>query len=527
MTETLVVCFSWQDRDTPALQYLKTSAEVRLRLQAPGAQPISWGADRQAFVCAVTSLHAVLRTAAEVLADGLAHTAGIAARQLEHVEDRYFGSSLVLAEHLALAARPKEILLDPVLGRPSWPGLVENGTIPIQVGSERLAATLLLVRSGWRAESSSWPLLDPSEPVTVRRIALDPEVSSAPELGVAGEPASAAFAEDRENPPAAANAVASEHDDSEEGFDRPTLSEVPHPSVRPEPELHEPEGFEPGAPAPRVDDQPVAEPESLRAADEARGPQSSPDESANVAVAPDEPEFVSAVSVTGEDSEPLERTLEAVAITDEQLDAFVAARAERDTPTPSLDAMELRPLEPSRPETEGPTRVSQPPPKPSFAGALLRRPSTRPPPKPSKPPSLGPAATRVSQPPPKPQRLSGAPRPEAEERDPIEDEALDPEANRASDPGSELLRAREIARVVRESGAEERAQTAHDLAVALLDAGRTREALLEALQALAAAREIGDLEQERHTLRLIATLADAHGQVEVVERLRDSTPPGS
>jgi hypothetical protein len=85
------------------------------------------------------------------------------------------------------------------------------------------------------------------------------------------------------------------------------------------------------------------------------------------------------------------------------------------------------------------------------------------------------------------------------------------------DTGEALRRLRVAKAQSRERGASDRCRAALALGVGLAAAGRTNEALLEALDGLARAREVDDQRGERACARFIVQLADGAGEQDLAQ----------
>lgn len=199
---------------------------------------------------------------------------------------------------------------------------------------------------------------------------------------------------------------------------------------------------------------------------------------------------------------------------------------------PPVSAQEMRVLAPpTRLSAAVSERVSEPPPKPKSSappqGARASRPPalSNPPPKP-----------KSSIPPPKPlphplerdalfdaEAGAGALSTEAPSVVPV-DPQLDGTWARLVEEHAETVLGeagrpvavlREAVRAAERATPAERTQARLALAIALVKAGRAREALLEALEALQGARAAADPMAERASARLIAQLARSSQQLEV------------
>ncbi len=84
--------------------------------------------------------------------------------------------------------------------------------------------------------------------------------------------------------------------------------------------------------------------------------------------------------------------------------------------------------------------------------------------------------------------------------------------------GDAIRRLRDAAELARRTGSRDRCRTALALAVALSAGSRHEEALLEALDALARAREADDMRGEHASLRFLSQLSRRVGRADVAER---------
>jgi hypothetical protein len=145
MTPRLVICFRWHDPDTESSRYLAAAERIFRRVTALGGEAVSWSADSYAFGIEASATPAVLRLAISLLSEARTHAVGIACRELGvDAAGRSWGFGLVLAEALAEAASPGEILLDPTLPEVQAGLLATLGTIPVRVRGERVGGALLL-----------------------------------------------------------------------------------------------------------------------------------------------------------------------------------------------------------------------------------------------------------------------------------------------------------------------------------------------------------------------------------------------
>jgi hypothetical protein len=580
MKARLVVCFCWQERDSSADEYLDGARRVSDRLTLEDGLSISWGADRYAFSFHPDVFPRVLSAVLELLRVGRTLACGMSQRSLSSDKEyRSWGPGLVVAEQLALAARPGELLLDSAFDAIAAGTLVTSGTIPVQIGQERVEAALMIASSapaaGYR---SSFPPAEPPEPVTVRREARtlfapdaptpaeglpseprwldDSEVESAmptpvamrsdvpaprrldevsvPDRSTASEgDASTASEGDTSGDEADAReareseAVADTEAADDASADRPTFSEMPIPSVRP---------F--GA-----------------ASDAVEGEQPSPP--------PAEKTRPAAVALQ-------ETTQQVVAVTEEQLRAAKPATEQgaiatglTDPQLPELPSAARRSRRlsnpPPKPESNVPRaesrapRLSEPPPKPTASAAPERVSGE------SDGSSAQPKQRRsmvLSTPPPKPSRGPGPSTDDhaGEDRPSVVTRALREgdlgvmmrfaddfvEGEHSSDLNARLeamtqpvegsverglLCLREAARIADRVEAPHRGRARLALAVALVKAGRSRLALAEVLEALTHARASEDKSNERACVRLLSQLAKSGGREALAARWQELESP--
>jgi hypothetical protein len=147
--QRLLVCWRWHEAATPPRNYLHAAERVAKAAAAAGGELVAWGADRYCFQFDPATFRVVLRSALALLAEANTHAVGISEREvhrhvLMHGQTQCWGPGLVVAEALAGAANPGEILLDPWLAPVQAGELATLGSIPVRLGRERLSAALLL-----------------------------------------------------------------------------------------------------------------------------------------------------------------------------------------------------------------------------------------------------------------------------------------------------------------------------------------------------------------------------------------------
>jgi hypothetical protein len=153
MSERLVVSFRWQEKDSSAEAFFAAVAVVQSELQSLPSQWVGWGADGYSLVLAgnvQTALAAVLRA----LGRAPSLSAGVALRALsQDAAGRSWGPALVIAEGLAAVARRAECLLDPALVEVLTPLPSGTGSLPVDLGRQALNAALLRAQDlpalGW------------------------------------------------------------------------------------------------------------------------------------------------------------------------------------------------------------------------------------------------------------------------------------------------------------------------------------------------------------------------------------------
>jgi hypothetical protein len=186
-------------------------------------------------------------------------------------------------------------------------------------------------------------------------------------------------------------------------------------------------------------------------------------------------------------------------------------------PTPGTSQTVVAQIAPLAVISMPPPRASAPPPKPAGKSRAPGRRMSEPPPKPSRTPSDVEA-----------ERTSAIEALLADDTSALRDRPLGPaaadreldrelehwikgEAHGAGDGDLGMLRLREAARTAQQRQAPNQARTRLALAAALERVGRSREAYLESLSALARAREIRDASVQRASARLIAQLTRKAG----------------
>jgi hypothetical protein len=190
MSDRVVLCFRWHDPETESARYLAAAERIWRRIAAVGGESLSWSSDRYCFGFEASAFGVALETAIGLLSEAKTHAVGIALREL--VTDgtgRSWGPALVLAETLAAAASPGEILLDPTLPQVQAGLLATLGTIPVRIGGERIGGALLLPGAcpsdGFR--SSLAPISAASDALVFAGLAKAIELQGESRVGPLGE----------------------------------------------------------------------------------------------------------------------------------------------------------------------------------------------------------------------------------------------------------------------------------------------------------------------------------------------------
>ncbi len=571
MTDRLVVCFCWRDRDTPPELYMRHHAVVAESMTALGGESVSWGADRYAFafepdcdvVTLVTAVLAALRAEAT-------HSAGLSCRGLFDGGERQWGPALMVAEHLALSARHRELLLDTDVDAVRAGIFATVGMLSAPIGELAVEAALMVATASERpVRRTSSPPEEPTDPETVRRWDGEvpqhvPRLLDDDEVANSGVPTPVALRASNP-PPGAAPATDFEESGDTEVVERPTVSDFPrasYSSIAPEEvepsvdALFDPDASEPTDTKDETQDAGGAEAATtdLAAHSQLEGSeQSAPEEGAAANGAPaDDDDADTAVALQvppyRPSPAPEEVTRRVVAVSDEDAEERRPSRPSVTGSIPPADEIPQLPKKvgrrlskpPPKPRTSSPPALSKPPPKPRTSSPPSRL--SEPPPKPR--PSVAARSTRLSEPPPKPELHTRKSRPVTQavqpeqrptypggiELQPPQLAALDdaPEASTANEADSDsdlvarlegnaelavgemeagLLRLHEAVALAAAEGPAQESRARLTLAAGLVKAGRSRQALLEAMQALAFARSAADAEGERACSRLLAQLA--------------------
>lgn len=564
MTRSAVLCLRLCDTPKDANNHLRVLRRLVEEQAGHSAKLIGWGADRFSFAFPESERAAACRLANALLVELGEHAIGLSLRELvsEAEVTRAFGVGLVLAEALANAARPGEVLVDPELIE--TPGLARLGTAVVRFGDVILRASLC-------ARPSSVPPLsvpDPLPPLPPLTPPPKPEAlppPSAPRSAPLAETPAPARISLRPSSPAEPSAPVSEPPPSV----RPRLASAPasSPPVPSAPGAVPPASAPPSAPPPAVPPysaphaavSPAAPPaaplpHAVSAPSAAIPSASVPHAAVRSETPPPPPQRTRPASVphapapVGSETPPPPPPRPSLR---PPSPSPVPPPVGSETPSPAR--LSLRPASPAAPPFRNPRSVRPPPTLPE-----VRRAS--PPPKPSLPPG---DATRRS-PPPKP---SLAP-PREEDPDPVSGTfrsevpssrgATEPplrpsviEALRSGDPDAMLTLADQLrtegaqgglvarleamaslaqgevvhgldalhaaAATAKQRGSKNQSRTALALAMGLSMAGKKQEALLQGLEALSLARARSDSRGALACSAFLAQLARGVGEHEAAD----------
>jgi hypothetical protein len=159
MTDRLVVCFRSPELFVEPGVYLAGAHALVEKAAALGGKLISWGATVYAFELDLDAIQDGIELALTVVREaspGKEHGVGISAGPLETSEEPAahltlsWGYPLVCAAALARAARPGEVLVDPMLGAVKRGELLTVGSRVGVYGKLRLRGLLLDIKHPWR-----------------------------------------------------------------------------------------------------------------------------------------------------------------------------------------------------------------------------------------------------------------------------------------------------------------------------------------------------------------------------------------
>jgi hypothetical protein len=186
MTEQLVVCFRSPELFVEPGVYLSSAHVLVERAAALGGRLISWGATVYAFAFDLDAVQDGIELALAMLRDaapGKEHGVGISAGPLETREEPAahttltWGYPLVCSAALARAARPGEVLIDPVLGAAKRGELLTVGSRVGVYGKLRLRGLLLDVKHPWRTSlaEAAGGVMRPDFVGSRARVEIDPQ----------------------------------------------------------------------------------------------------------------------------------------------------------------------------------------------------------------------------------------------------------------------------------------------------------------------------------------------------------------
>jgi hypothetical protein len=164
MTDSTVVCFHASEVFATPAAYLATVRAITEQAAARGARLVAWGATATAFELDSEAIQDAIELALSVIRDapeGSEPSVGISEGQLERVEEATarialaWGPALVRATLLARAARPGEVLVDPLLASVKRGDLVTAGSRVGIKGKERVRGLLLDVAHPFRTALAS------------------------------------------------------------------------------------------------------------------------------------------------------------------------------------------------------------------------------------------------------------------------------------------------------------------------------------------------------------------------------------
>lgn len=180
MSDRVVVCCRSAESRLPARDYLAGSRALSEQAAAMGGRLISWGATVHAFEFLPDSIEDAIELSISVALDsvpGRRFSIGVSQGALEEVEDAtarlplVWGEPLVRAVLFARAAKPGDVLIDPIVDAVRRRELLTQGSRVVMYGKERLRALVLDIKHPWRsalAESvgalDKPPLVGRSEP---------------------------------------------------------------------------------------------------------------------------------------------------------------------------------------------------------------------------------------------------------------------------------------------------------------------------------------------------------------------------
>jgi hypothetical protein len=166
MTRSAVLCLRLCETPKDANNHLEYLRRLVAEQGHYAAKLVGWGADRFSFAFPESERAHVCRLAATLLEELGEHGVGIALREIvvsEGNATRAFGVGLTMAESLANAARPGEVLIDPEMLE--TPGLTRIGSAVVRFGDVIIRA-LLCTRSLLSTPRSSPDPLPPLPPLT-------------------------------------------------------------------------------------------------------------------------------------------------------------------------------------------------------------------------------------------------------------------------------------------------------------------------------------------------------------------------
>ena len=159
MTERVVVCFRALEAVVAPTEHLAFARVMTDRAAAHGGRLIAWGATAIAFELDPDALQDVIDLALSVVRDapqGREPSVGISEGPLERIEettariDLAWGAPLVRATALARAARPGEVLVDPLMGSVKRGELLTQGSRVGIHGRDRVRGLLLDIAHPFR-----------------------------------------------------------------------------------------------------------------------------------------------------------------------------------------------------------------------------------------------------------------------------------------------------------------------------------------------------------------------------------------